>query len=69
MAIEELRVAKLARMELEADLKALTSPQFEYELALPEQIPNDEKEKEEKNMDMAPDMADVKKEDQRKRQK
>ena len=43
LAREERRAAKRARQELEAALAALPAPQFEYELAAPEDIDNEEK--------------------------
>ena len=42
LAREERRAAKRARQELEAALAALPAPQFEYELAAPEVIGDDE---------------------------
>ncbi len=42
MAREERRAAKRARQELEAALAALPAPQFEYELAAPEDIGDDD---------------------------
>mmetsp|Transcript_21819 Transcript_21819/g.32105 ORF Transcript_21819/g.32105 Transcript_21819/m.32105 type:complete len:913 (+) Transcript_21819:138-2876(+) len=42
IAREERRAAKKARMDLELALASLPAPQFEYELAVPDQIPDDD---------------------------
>eukprot|EP00978_Attheya_sp_CCMP212_P033935 scaffold139739_cov39-Attheya_sp.AAC.1 len=62
LAREERRAAKRARQELEAALAALPAPQFEYELAAPDAIAEEEEDHEDgptsrRSMEM--DTADV----------
>ena len=66
IAREERRAAKRARMELENALKALPTPQFEYELAIPEVNEAgdhiDDDYVQDKNKNMVKDAADIEKE-------
>ena len=60
LAREERRRAKRARKELEEALAGLPAPQFEYELAVPEDVTMEEADEDERgNVDRAVDQADA----------
>jgi len=58
IAKEERRRAKRARKELEEALANLPAPQFEYELAVPEDVTMEEAEEDERMVMMVKDKAD-----------
>jgi len=68
IAREERKAAKRARAELEAALKALPAPQFEYELAVPQLAPEDSDVKDAPTHTKVKDRADLEREELQKRQ-
>uniref|UniRef100_A0A7S0PSY6 Pre-mRNA splicing factor component Cdc5p/Cef1 C-terminal domain-containing protein n=1 Tax=Asterionellopsis glacialis TaxID=33640 RepID=A0A7S0PSY6_9STRA len=59
LAREERRAAKRARIELEEALAALPAPQFEYDLAVPDDTPQDKEEMNVETVSMEDDAADL----------
>ena len=69
LAREERRAAKRARKEMEEALAALPAPQFEYDLAVPEIVSDDNEEDEAVQRKMEKDQAEIDAEERRRWEK